>query len=100
MWWPSTSRRPPPSNRPDDAVTPDRRTGIGGGEKPPPMRHDMLSLNNVEVIYDGVILVLKGASLEVRDAGITTLLGANRAVKTTTLNAGPGRPRTARRAVP
>jgi hypothetical protein len=32
----------------------------------------MLSLNNVEVIYDGVILVLKGVSLEVRDGGITS----------------------------
>src|SRR5437870_4833455 len=96
MWWPSTSRRPPPSNRPDDAVTPDRRTGIGGGEKPPPMRHDMLSLNNVEVIYDGVILVLKGVSLEVRDAGITTLLGANGAGKTTTLKAVSGLLRTER----
>jgi hypothetical protein len=31
----------------------------------------MLSLNNVEVIYDGVILVLKGVSLEVRDGGST-----------------------------
>ena len=37
----------------------------------------MLSLNNIEVIYDGVILVLKGVSLEVREGGITTLLGAN-----------------------
>ncbi len=36
----------------------------------------MLSLNNVEVIYDGVILVLKAVSLEVRDGGITTVLGA------------------------
>ena len=47
----------------------------------------MLSLNNIEVIYDSVILVLKGVSLEVRDGGITTLLGANGAGKTTTLKA-------------
>ena len=47
----------------------------------------MLSLNNVEVIYDGVILVLKGVSLNVREGGITTLLGANGAGKTTTLKA-------------
>ena len=60
------------------------------------MRHDMLSLNNVEVIYDGVILVLKGVSLEVRDAGITTLLGANGAGKTTTLKAVSGLLRTER----
>ena len=47
----------------------------------------MLSLNNVEVVYDGVILVLKGVSIEVPDARITTLLGANGAGKTTTLKA-------------
>src|SRR5207247_1942089 len=56
----------------------------------------MLNLNNVEVIYDGVILVLKGVSLEVRDAGITTLLGANGAGKTTTLKAVSGLLRTER----
>ena len=56
----------------------------------------MLSLNNIEVIYDGVILVLKGVSIEVRDAGITTLLGANGAGKTTTLKAVSGLLRTER----
>src|SRR3989442_1615127 len=50
----------------------------------------MLGLNNVEVIYDGVILVLKGVSLNVREGGITTLLGANGAGKTTTLKAVSG----------
>jgi branched-chain amino acid transport system ATP-binding protein len=50
----------------------------------------MLNLNNIEVIYDGVILVLKGVSLNVREAGITTLLGANGAGKTTTLKAVSG----------
>ena len=50
----------------------------------------MLALNNVEVIYDGVILVLKGVSLTVREGGITTLLGANGAGKTTTLKAVSG----------
>jgi branched-chain amino acid transport system ATP-binding protein len=50
----------------------------------------MLTLNNVEVIYDGVILVLKGVSLFVGQGGITTLLGANGAGKSTTLKAISG----------
>src|SRR2546427_110239 len=50
----------------------------------------MLSLNNIEVIYDDVILVLKGVSLSVREGGITTLLGANGAGKSTTLKAISG----------
>jgi branched-chain amino acid transport system ATP-binding protein len=50
----------------------------------------MLALSNIEVIYDGVILVLKGVSLSVREGGITTLLGANGAGKTTTLKAVSG----------
>jgi branched-chain amino acid transport system ATP-binding protein len=50
----------------------------------------MLALNNVEVVYDGVILVLKGISLSVERGQITTLLGANGAGKTTTLKAISG----------
>src|SRR5229473_2238965 len=50
----------------------------------------MLVLNNIEVIYDGVILVLKGVSLAVRAGGITALLGANGAGKTTNLKAISG----------
>jgi len=47
----------------------------------------MLSLNNVEVIYDHVILVLKGVSLNVPKGAIVALLGANGAGKSTTLKA-------------
>lgn len=47
----------------------------------------ILSVNNIEVIYDHVILVLKGVSLDVPKQGIVALLGANGAGKTTTLKA-------------
>jgi branched-chain amino acid transport system ATP-binding protein len=50
----------------------------------------MLKVNNIEVIYDDVILVLKGLSLEVPEGRIVALLGSNGAGKTTTLKAISG----------
>jgi branched-chain amino acid transport system ATP-binding protein len=47
----------------------------------------LLAVNNIEVVYDHVILVLKGVSLAVPEGGIVALLGANGAGKTTTLKA-------------
>ncbi len=51
------------------------------------MSDALLQVNNIEVIYDHVILVLKGVSLEVAAGGIVALLGANGAGKSTTLKA-------------
>lgn len=50
----------------------------------------LLNVNNIEVIYDDVILVLKGMSLQVEQGKIVCLLGANGAGKTTTLKAISG----------
>ena len=56
---------------------------VASDAKPTPL----LAVNNIEVIYDHVILVLKGVSLEVPEGGIVALLGANGAGKSTTLKA-------------
>ncbi len=48
-------------------------------------KNHLLVVNNIEVVYNHVILVLKGVSLNVKKGGITTLLGGNGAGKTTTL---------------
>jgi branched-chain amino acid transport system ATP-binding protein len=50
-----------------------------------PSASPLLEVNNIEVIYDHVILVLKGVSLSVPEGGIVALLGANGAGKSTTL---------------
>lgn len=50
----------------------------------------MLAINNIEVIYNNVVLVLKGISIDVKPQSITTILGANGAGKTTTLKSISG----------
>ena len=50
----------------------------------------MLQINNIEVMYNNVVLVLRGISLEAKEGKITTVLGANGAGKTTTLKAISG----------
>jgi branched-chain amino acid transport system ATP-binding protein len=56
-------------------------------EAPAVKGDNILAISNIEVIYDHVILVLKGVSLDVPRGGIVALLGANGAGKTTTLKA-------------
>lgn len=55
-----------------------------------PEAENVLEINNIEVIYNHVILVLKGVSLHVPKGGITALLGGNGAGKSTTLKAISG----------
>ena len=57
------------------------------GTSTAPAVDKILTVNNIEVIYDQIILVLKGVSLDVPKGGIVALLGANGAGKTTTLKA-------------
>ena len=51
---------------------------------------NILQVMNLEVVYNDVVLVLKGLSLDVAQGSITTLLGANGAGKSTTLKAVSG----------
>ncbi|NJO22008.1 MAG: ATP-binding cassette domain-containing protein, partial [Sphingomonadales bacterium] len=50
----------------------------------PEVAKPILAVKNIEVIYDHVILVLKGVSLDVQQGGVVALLGANGAGKSTT----------------
>ena len=72
----------PPSSAPGAATSPP----AGPAPNPDPL----LRLNNIEVLYDDVILVLRGLSLEVGEGKIAALLGSNGAGKTTTLKAISG----------
>ena len=73
------------------------RPAVASNQSDPPVRAgqegstgtlaNLLEVNNIEVIYNHVILVLKGISLSLPEGGITTLLGGNGAGKTTTLKA-------------
>ena len=75
-------------------MTPTPSTRAAGAPAPaPPALEEkaaMLTLNNVEVIYDEVILVLRGLSLTVPEGQIVALLGSNGAGKSTTLKAVSG----------
>ncbi|WP_255701675.1 ABC transporter ATP-binding protein [Bordetella sp. LUAb4] len=61
--------------------------GVSAADAPAPAPPVLLDVNGIEVIYNHVILVLKGVSLQVPEGKIVALLGANGAGKTTTLRA-------------
>ena len=70
-------------------MTATQQAGAPGGS-PGATRAGLLVVNNVEVIYDEVILVLRGLCLEVPEGKIVALLGSNGAGKSTTLKAVSG----------
>jgi branched-chain amino acid transport system ATP-binding protein len=63
---------------------------VAPGGAPGATPSSLLTVNNVEVIYDEVVLVLRGLSLEVPEGQIVALLGSNGAGKSTTLKAVSG----------
>ena len=69
---------------------PSTQQAVAPGEPPGATATPMLAINNIEVIYDEVILVLRGLSMEVREGQIVALLGSNGAGKSTTLKAISG----------
>lgn len=64
--------------------------GLVSATAPPAVSTPLLSINNVEVVYDDIVLVLRGLSLEVPNGAVVALLGANGAGKSTTLKAISG----------
>src|SRR5436305_9281154 len=98
MWCGRSSRRRP-SRKARSSATPCAtapRSNSGESFAVSDTLRPLLSVNNIEVIYDHVILVLKGVSLEVADGAVVALLGANGAGKSTTLKAISGLLRTER----
>ncbi len=64
--------------------------GVAGGVAPGAAAVSLLDLNNVEVVYDGVFLAVKGVSIAVPEGGLVALLGANGAGKSTVLKSVSG----------
>ena len=64
--------------------------GFGSGPAPGPRAPDLLTIDNLEVVYDDVVLVLRGVSFAVPKGAIVTLLGPNGAGKSTTLKSISG----------
>src|SRR6185295_3795320 len=86
IWSGATARRADISRR-SETVAPDLSRATRSMSTSAQVSRPLLAVNNIEVIYDHVILVLKGVSLEVPDGRIVALLGANGAGKSTTLKA-------------
>src|SRR3989454_1958544 len=96
--WSGRSSRRRPSRRARSSATrcATARRRSRGGPVASDASRPLLAVNNIEVIYGHVILVLKGVSLAVPEGGIVALLGANGAGKSTTLKAISGLLRTER----